>query len=123
MILWGREIYYELQTTDIQSIRKNFSVKEGKKLGPEITYGRTHSYVSPAFKLWRFHCILSLSTYFKLFYVSDSIFRVYTAQTRAVQPVGIVQWSYAIITFPFRFMYSTLLDIIRLACKYSGLGK
>lgn len=39
--------------------------------------------------------------------------RVFTVQPR--QPVGLFQWGYYIITFPFRFFYSTLLDIIRFA--------
>ena len=48
-----------------------------------------------------------------------SIFRVFTVQPR--QPQGIVQWSYYIVLLPFRFFYSTLLDVIRFACKYGFL--
>ena len=36
------------------------NVKEGKKSGPEIAYGQTHSYGSLAFELSRFHCISSV---------------------------------------------------------------
>ena len=32
------------------------NVKERKKSGPEIAYGRTHSYGSSTFELSRFHC-------------------------------------------------------------------
>ncbi|XP_060579347.1 FAS-associated factor 2-like isoform X2 [Ruditapes philippinarum] len=39
--------------------------------------------------------------------------RIFTVQ--AQQPQGIVQWGYYIITLPFRFVYTTLLDIIRFA--------
>ena len=39
------------------------NVKEGKKSGPEITYGRTHSYRSSAFELSRFHCIYILTKF------------------------------------------------------------
>nr|WMH04084.1 ubiquitin regulatory X domain containing protein 8 [Sinonovacula constricta] len=39
--------------------------------------------------------------------------RVFTVQSR--QPQGLVQWGYFVISFPFRFMYTTLLDIIRFA--------
>ena len=36
---------------------ENFNnVREGKKSGSEIAYGRTHSYGSLAFELSRFHC-------------------------------------------------------------------
>ncbi|KAH3712656.1 hypothetical protein DPMN_072409 [Dreissena polymorpha] len=42
--------------------------------------------------------------------------RVFTVQPRS--PQGIVQWSYYILTFPFRFLYSTLLDIFRFAVQF-----
>ncbi|WAR17209.1 FAF2B-like protein [Mya arenaria] len=42
--------------------------------------------------------------------------RVFTVEPRA--PQGIVQWSYYIITLPFRFLYTTLLDIIRIAFQF-----
>lgn len=39
--------------------------------------------------------------------------RVFTVAPR--RPQGIVQWGYYIVSFPFRFLYTTLLDIIRFA--------
>ena len=51
-----------LQTTNHRHSKypeKFNSVKEGKKLGPEIAYGRTHSYGSSAFELSR--CLLGFS--------------------------------------------------------------
>ncbi|XP_052249587.1 FAS-associated factor 2-like [Dreissena polymorpha] len=44
------------------------------------------------------------------------IMMVFTVQPRS--PQGIVQWSYYILTFPFRFLYSTLLDIFRFAFQF-----
>ena len=48
-----------LRTTNHQHSKypeKINNVKEGKKSGPEIAYGRTHSYGSSSIELWRFHC-------------------------------------------------------------------
>ncbi|KAK3088816.1 hypothetical protein FSP39_024113 [Pinctada imbricata] len=42
--------------------------------------------------------------------------RIYTVAPR--RPQGIVQWTYHIIFFPFRFIYSTILDIIRFAFRF-----
>lgn len=39
--------------------------------------------------------------------------RVFTVAPQ--RPQGIVQWGYYIVSFPFRFLYSTLLDVIRFA--------
>ena len=50
-----------LRTTNHQNSKypeKFNNIKEGKKSGPEIAYGQTHSYGSSAFVLSRFHCIL-----------------------------------------------------------------
>ena len=50
-----------LRTTNYQHSKypaKFNNVKEGKKWGPVIAYGRTHSYGSLAFKLSRFHCMV-----------------------------------------------------------------
>ena len=44
-------------------------------------------------------------------------FRVYTVARP--QPRGIFGWSYFIILFPFRFVYTSVLDILRFACKFS----
>ena len=49
-----------LQTTNHQHSKyseKFNNVEEGKKSGPEILYGRRHSYGSSAFELSRFHCM------------------------------------------------------------------
>ena len=51
----------------------------------------------------------------------EFFFRIFRVQAR--QPQGILQWSYNIITFPFRFVYSALCNLIRFACKYrSGIN-
>ncbi|KAL4217955.1 FAS-associated factor 2 [Mactra antiquata] len=42
--------------------------------------------------------------------------RVFTVQPR--QPQGVMQWSYYIVTLPFRFFYTTLLDLIRFAFQF-----
>ena len=58
-----------LRTTNHQHskyLEKFNNDKEGKKSGPEIAYGQTHSYGSPAFELSRFHCILVEDHYMML---------------------------------------------------------
>ena len=52
-----------LRTTNHRCLKyaeKFNNVKEGKKTGPEIAYGPTHSYGSSMFELSRFHCTSSL---------------------------------------------------------------
>jgi len=61
---------------------------------------------------YHFKCSKGKMSKFVIWLISH--FRIYTVQARP--PQGIVQWGYYIFTFPFRFIYSTLLDIIRLAC-------
>lgn len=43
-------------------------------------------------------------------------FRVFTFVRR---PVGIMGWGYWVISFPFQFIYSKFLSLLRFACKFS----
>ena len=55
--MWTRNILRTTKHRHSKYPEKIKNVKEGKKYGPEIAYGRTHRYGSLAFELSRFHCI------------------------------------------------------------------
>ena len=51
-----------------------------------------------------------------MFKIDVHIFRVYTVARP--RPHGIFGWGNFLLMFPFRFVYSTIMDILKFACKY-----
>ncbi len=67
-------------------------------------------------------CTSRFSAYFRFQHVlpvsaSTSGFSVYLV-ARA-RPRGVLGWGYFIVLFPFRFVYSTLSDILSFVCEFT----
>jgi hypothetical protein len=51
-----------------------------------------------------------------VYFTTSLVCRIFTVASR--RPQGVIQWTYFVFAFPFRFVYSTLTDIFRFICKY-----
>jgi hypothetical protein len=46
-----------------------------------------------------------------VYFTTSLVCRIFTVASR--RPQGVIQWTYFVFAFPFRFVYSTLTDIFR----------
>lgn len=61
--------------------------------------------------------VVTMVTYLNADFVFG--FRVFTVERR--RPQGIFQWGYFVILFPFRFVYSTVYDLMKFVCKLNHI--